>query len=182
MTTTKKTAAKAPSVNDQVEAAVNVGKETVEAAVKASADAAAEGYEKAVAMTREQMDAAVKAGTEFFKNSDELFAYGKDNVEAVMQSGTLWVKGVQDLNTMFFGMAQASIEDGVAATKALFGAKTVADVAKLQSDYAKASYEKAVAEGRKLTEASLKVAEGSYAPIGARVEATVEKFTHPIAA
>lgn len=183
MTTTKKTAAgKAPPVDKQVEATVNAGKETMEAAVKATTEAAAQGYEKAVAMTQEHVDAAIRAGTEFFANSEELFAFGKDNVDAVMQSGSLWVKGVQDLNKTIFGMAQASMEDGVAVTKALFGAKTLADVVKIQNDYARASYEKAVSESRRIADLSVEVAEGATAPIGKRVEATIDKISTQIAA
>ena len=179
-TTTAETTVKA--VNDQMESAVAAGKETIEAAVKASADAAQQGYEKAVAITREQVEAAVKAGGDAFKSYEELFAYNKENVDAVMAAGSLWVQGVQDLNKAWFGLAQASLEKNVDVTKALFGAKSLADVVKVQSDYAKTSYQTIVGEGRKLSDMTVKVTEKAVAPLGARVEVTLEKVSKPLAA
>lgn len=184
--TTKKSAstkaAPAAKVTEQVEAAVTASKETVEAAVKAGTDVAAKSYEKAVAMTQEQVDAAVKAGTEVFQNYEDIVTFNKDNVDAVMQSGSLLVKGVQDINKVMFGLAQASMEDSVAATKALFGCTSFAEAIKVQSDFAKSSYDKAVTESRKLTDLSAKVAETAAGPLGARVEVALEKFTKPLAA
>lgn len=177
--TAKKPAA---NVREQMEAAVAAGKETMEAAVKAGTDVAAKSVEKAVAMTREQVDAAVKAGTEAFKGYEDVVGFGKDNVDAVMKSGTLFVKGVQDLHKVMFGLAQASVEESVAATKALLSCKTLPEAFKISADLAKANYEKAMTESRKITDLSIQVAEQSAEPINARFTAAVEKFTQPIAA
>jgi hypothetical protein len=47
----------------------------------------------------------------------------------------------------------------------------------LQSAFAKASMEKAMAESGKITEHSLKLAEQAFAPLTARVNAAVETFS-----
>ena len=169
-------------VGEQVEAAVTAGRETVEAAVKAGADMASKGYEKAVAMTQEQVEAAVKAGTELFGNYEDLVAFNKETVDAFVTSGSVWVKGMQDLNRVWFGLAQASMEESVNATRALMGCKTLPDVIKVQSDLGRTNYDKLVSESRKLSDLSVKVAEQTFEPINARVNAAVEKFTQPIAA
>ncbi|MCH6589193.1 MAG: phasin family protein [Proteobacteria bacterium] len=165
-----------------VEAAVATGAEAVETVVKAGAQVAAKGYEKAVAMGREQVETAVKAGAGAFKGYGDLAGFGKDNVQAVMTSGAILAKGVQDLNDVWLGLARASVEDAVGAAKALFGCKTLPEVVELQTGLAQAQYEKFVAESRRLSDMSAKLAENASAPITARVTVAVEKFTKPLAA
>jgi len=165
-----------------VEATVVAGKEAIENVVKTSTEVATKGYEKAIAMSKEHVEAAVKAGTQAFKGYEDLVAFGKDNVDAVMKASAALAKGVQDLNKALFGLAQAALEENVAVTKKLLGCKSVKDVVEVQSELAKANYAKAVTEGRKLSDLSLKIAEEAAAPITARVTAAVDKFTKPLAA
>ena len=68
------------------------------------------------------------------------------------------------------------MDQTVATVKALAGVKSLKEAVDLQSSLARASLEKAVAETGKLTDASLKLAEQTLAPITARVTLAVEKF------
>ncbi len=165
-----------------VEAAVAAGAEAVETVVKAGAKVAAEGYEKAVAMGREQAESAVKAGAGVFKGYEDLAGFGKDNVDAVMRSGAILARGAQDFNDVWFGLARASVEGALGATKALLGCKNVAEVVEVQTGLAKAQYEKFVGESHRLSDMSVKLAEDAAQPIAARVTVAVEKFTKPLAA
>ena len=182
MTAARKNNAGRAGTAKPVEAAVAAGADAVESAVKAGAQVAAKGYEKAVAMGREQVETAVKAGAGAFKGYGDLAGFGKDNVQAVMTSGAILAKGVQDLNDVWLGLARASVEDAVGAAKALFGCKTLPEVVELQTGLAQAQYEKFVAESRRLSDMSAKLAENTSAPITARVTVAVEKFTKPLAA
>jgi len=123
-----------------------------------------------------------KAATDATKGYEQAVAYGKENVDAVMKSNAIFVKGLQDINTVLFGLAQTSLEDSVAATQKLFGCKTVADVMDTQADLAKTGYAKAIEDGQKISELTAKVAEAASQPISSQVYATVEKFSKPIAA
>ena len=176
MTTRKKTAAK------QVEAAVAAGKETVETAVKVGTDAFAKGYESAMDATREQVDAAVRAGADAFQGYEEVVAFGKDNVEAVMESSAILAKGAQEFNKAWFDLAQVSVDQNVAATKALLGCKTVKELAEVQSGLATRNYDTLVADGRKLSDMSVKLAEDVARPVNARVNAAMDKLSKPVAA
>ncbi len=190
MTTTKKTAKKAESVaTETVEAAINAGKEaaktienTIDTAVKNGAKAASESLEKAVAASKEQADAAAKASADVFKGYEDVIAYNRRNVEALMEVSTIWLKGVQDINKEASALANASFEQGVSATQQILDCKTVEEVIALQSDLAKANYDKAVAESRKISEMSIKLAEKTAAPIAVRVNETVANFSKPLAA
>ncbi len=180
MSESKKTAAK--QANETVEAAVAAGKETVETVVKAGAEAATKSVEKAVAMSQEQVTAAVKAGAEAFKSYEEAISFGKDNMDAMFKANAILVKGVQDINKELFGLAQESLEENAAVTKKLLGCKSVQDMVAVQNDLTAASYTKAFDQGRKISDMSAKVVEEASKPITKRFNATVEKYTKPLAA
>jgi len=179
--TTKKTAA-TNKMTQPVEAAMAASKETVETVVKASTEAATKGYEKAVAMSKEHVDAAVKAGNDAYKGYEDVASYNKENVEAVMVAGSTFMSGFQEMNKAFYSLAQASMEDSVAATKKMMACKSFNDVFAIQSDLAKTNYEKALAESRKFSDMGVKLAEEAVSPIAGRVTVTVEKITKPLAA
>jgi len=100
----------------------------------------------------------------------------------VMKSNAIFVKGVQDINAVLFGLAQSSLEDSVAATQKIFGCKTIADVMDTQAELAKAGYAKALEDSRKISDLSIQVAEAASKPLTKQVNATVEKFSKPMAA
>ena len=123
-----------------------------------------------------------KAVADAVKGYEQVVAYGKENVDAVMKSNAIFVKGLQDINTVLFGLTQASLEDSVAATQKIFDCKAVADVIGAQADLAKTGYAKAIEDSRKISKLSVKVAEAASQPITSQVNAAVEKFSKPIAA
>ncbi len=123
-----------------------------------------------------------KTAADAIKGYEEVVSFNQEAVDAVMKSNAILVKGVQDINTVLFGLAQASLEDSVAATQKIFGCKTVADVMDAQADLATAGYAKALEDGRKISDLSVQVAEAASKPITKQVNATVEKFSKPIAA
>ena len=177
--TKKKTASKTAQ---PVEATMAAGQETIETVVKAGAEAASQGVEKAVAMSQDHVAAAIKAGSEAFKGYEDVVSYGKDNVDAVMKSNAIFVQGVQDLNSALFGLAQASLENSVTATKKMLGCKTPKDVLDAQAELARTNFAAALEDSRKISELTVKIADAASQPITKQVNKTVEKFTKPIAA
>ncbi|MBC8339380.1 MAG: phasin family protein [Rhodospirillales bacterium] len=123
-----------------------------------------------------------KTAADAIKGYEQAVAYSKESIDAVMKSNAIFVKGLQDINTVLFGLAQASLEDSVAATQRIFDCKTVSDVMDTQAELAKAGYEKALDDSRKVSELSVKVAEAASQPITKQVNAAVEKFSKPMAA
>ena len=123
-----------------------------------------------------------KAATDAIKGYEQAVAYNKENVDAVMKSNAILVKGIQDINTVLFSLAQTTLEDSVVAAQKLFGCKTVADVMGAQADLAKTGYAKALDDSAKISELATKVAEAASQPITSQVNAAVEKFSKPMAA
>ena len=123
-----------------------------------------------------------KTAADAIKGYEQAVAFGKENVDAVMKSNAILAKGIQDINTVLFDLAQTALQDSVAAAEKLFGCKTVADVMDAQAELAQSNYAKALEDSRKISDLSVKVAKAASKPITKRVNAAVEKFSKPIAA
>jgi phasin family protein len=153
-------------------------KDSVENFMKAGVDATQKGLEQAVQLAKENVE---KASTAFFKGYDEFSVYSKGNVEAVVKASTIYARGLEDLGKTVMAMTQAQLEASVAATKAVLGCTSLRQMVDLQTDLARSHFDKFVADGSKLSEISLKVANETLEPLQARVNVAVEKFTKPAA-
>ena len=127
-----------------------------------------------VAVTRQSATAVME---KTMKSAEELVSFSQGNVEALMKCGQIWATGMQDLSKSFAATAQAQLDQTVSTWKALAGVKSIKEAMDLQTSLARSSVEAAVAETGKLTDASMKLAEQTMAPITARVTLAVEKFS-----
>jgi len=98
-------------------------------------------------------------------------------MEALVKSGQIWSTGVQELTKQFASTAKASFDESVSTFKAISTVKSVKEALELQSAFAKTAFEKAVAESKQITDASIKLTEATLAPITARVTVAVETFS-----
>ena len=137
--------------------------------MKDSVSGAVAGIEKTQAEVKANMDKAIKTAEEFV-------SFGQGNMEAMIKSSQIWAAGIQDLSKSFAATAQAQMDQTVATWKALAGVKSLKEAVELQTNLARASVEAAMTETGKLTDASMKLAEQTFAPITARVTLAVEKF------
>jgi phasin family protein len=154
------------------------GKDTVDSLMKAGVDATQMGIEQAVQLARDNVE---KASTAFFKGYDEFSVMSKGNVEAVVKASSIYARGLEDLSKTVMAMTQSQLEASVAAAKAVLGCTSLRQMVDLQTDLARSNFDKFVADGSKLSEISLKVANEALEPIQARVNVAVEKFTKPAA-
>jgi phasin family protein len=134
--------------------------------------------EKATATAETALEngaAALKSGLEkALKGYDALIGYNKDTAEAVMKSATTAGKGIESINSEIYSYSKQSIEDGVAATKAVLGSKSVHEAFEFQTDYAKSAFEAYVAELSKISELATATTKDIYAPFKGRVQAWLD--------
>lgn len=124
------------------------------------------------------------AGNQAFKDNvekslaslNEANAYSKKNLEAVVASVTAATKGAEVLGAQAMAFSKKSIEDQVAAAKALAGAKSVQEAVELQTAWMKSSLEGYMAEFAKWGETVSASVKDSVKPLNERVTATVEKL------
>lgn len=110
------------------------------------------------------------------KSAEEIVSFSQGNFEAMMKAGQIWAAGVQDLHKTFAATAQAQVEAAMGTMKALTSVKSLKEAMDLQATLARSSLETVVTESGKLTDASIKLAEQTMAPLTARVSLAVEKF------
>lgn len=107
---------------------------------------------------------------------EQLAQFAQANVEAMLKSGQSLAAGLQELGTHLAREAQASLEETTANLRALTAAKSLHEAVELQSQFVRTRLERAVSEGGKLTERSLRLVEETYAPISRRLEEAAGAF------
>lgn len=161
--------------------------ETAASTIENATDASVKSFEKSLSAVREGIEKAtkgmetsqakIKEGVEkAMKTSEEFLAFTQGNMEAFVKASQIYAAGFQDISKNVAASSKASIEDSVAFGKSLMGVKSVKEAFDLQTGYAKASIEKAVAESNKFADASVKLAEEAVAPLTARITMAVETF------
>ncbi|WP_158929205.1 phasin family protein [Acidisphaera sp. S103] len=166
MTTSK---SKIVEMTEAAEPVVSKAAEAAASPLKDGIAKAAAGFEATQAKMKEGVGKAMKT-------AEELVAFNHANLEAMVKSSQIWVTGVQDLSKHMAAAAQASLDEGMSAFKALSAVKSLKDAFELQSSFARAALEKSLTESGKLTDASFKLTEQALAPIAARVTVAVETF------
>ncbi|MCW4461550.1 phasin family protein [Sphingomonas sp. BT-65] len=116
--------------------------------------------------------AAVEKNT---KLAGEFTDFAKGNVEALVESGKIAAKGFEALGQDAAEYSRKSFENATATLKSLAAVKSPADFFKLQSDYARSTFDSLVAETSKNTEAFIKLAGDAAQPVSNRFAVAVEK-------
>jgi len=121
--------------------------------------------------------------TPFFAFSAEDFAQiTKQNTDAYMKSAQTWSSGMTQISQTLSQFSQNLVQMSVAAAQAASSARTLRDVAELQSDYAKTCTDALVENGTRITEMALKIANDATAPISQRANETMQQFSQRTAA
>ncbi len=141
-------------LNTQAETAINNGKAAME---------------KVAAKSKEAVEASMK-------NMEELTEISRANVEALIASAKAATAGVEQVMTHLTESSKKSFEDTTAMVKTLASAKTPNELMQLQSDFAKAQFDNAVADYSKLTEMMIKLAGEVMEPVQNQVAVVTDKL------
>ncbi len=124
-------------------------------------------------------DAGERARTGFAKGQ-AMFAdmgeFNKGNVEALVESSRIAAKGFEALGQNAAAFVRGQVEDAQAQARTLAGVTSPTEFLKLQGDFARASFDKMVAETSRGTEAMLKLAGEVAQPISNRVALAADKM------
>jgi phasin family protein len=122
-----------------------------------------------------------KSRLEFMQKYEQMAAFAKENGEAMVTASTILSKGFESVTKAWMAFCQEVAATGANTTKQLIGAKTLREAVDVQAEFAKTSFDRLFAEGTKVSELSLKVANEAIEPINQRVNLAVEKFLKPAA-
>jgi phasin family protein len=121
-----------------------------------------------------------KAKTAYDKSAAlaaEATEFAKGNVEAVVESTKVYAAGVQDLGKTYAEEAKSAFETMTADIKELAAVKSPAELFQLQAKLARRNFDALVAYGSKNTDAAIKLAGESFAPISGRISLAAEKIS-----
>jgi phasin family protein len=135
---------------------INASAETIETAMKNGAETLKAGFEKAV------------------KSYDQFASFGKETVEAYVKSANAAGKGAETLHNEIYAYSKQSIEDSIAATKAIMGTKSVHEAFELQTDFAKTAFDAYVGQMTKIGELFTAATKQTFEPLQGRYQAWVE--------
>lgn len=141
-----------------------------------------EGAAQARVAMEKGMEQMSKGAEGVMKAVEEATEFGRGNMEAFTKAAQTWAVGSQDLARQMMALAQGMTDHSLESAKAFAAVKSLNEAAELQSKFAKAAMEKAVAESAKMQEAVFKLTEQAVAPISARMTLAMEKMAKPIAA
>jgi phasin family protein len=109
----------------------------------------------------------------------EMNVHSKKNIEAMIAAATAAAKGAETLGARAMAFSKKSMEDQVAAAKALASAKSIQEAVELQTGFAKTAFETIVAEVNEVSETVSTSVKETLTPINERVTAFVERIQAP---
>ncbi len=172
----------APKGSNMAESLTNTLNKSLESVAPAVGKAATEFMNQAQS-TREQVEGRVKSLMEKnMKTMNEFTEFTKGNVEALIESARAAASGAEVLASHFVEASKKSAEEAQAAFKTFSSARTPNEFIAAQNEYAKAQFDKAVANASKFSETWLKLAGEVVQPLSSRVAVAAESVKKNIAA
>jgi phasin family protein len=128
---------------------------------------------------------ANERGQELVKRSqkvaEELADLARANVEAVVEAGRVASEGARSIGQDVVAKQRDSFEQAADAIRSLAEAKSPTEYLQLQGEFARASFDRAIAESSKLTESLVKLAGEAFQPLSNRATANAERFNTLVA-
>jgi len=115
------------------------------------------------------------------KVAEELADLARANVEAIVESGRVAAEGARSIGQDVVASSRTGVEQAADAIRSLAEAKSPTEYLQLQSEFARASFDRAVAESSKLTESLVKLAGEAFQPLSNRATANAERFNTLVA-
>ena len=135
-------------------------------------------FQSLFADANERSQDLVKRGQ---KVAEELTDLTRANVEAVVEASRVATEGARSISRNVIASNRDGVEQAADAIRSLAEAKSPTEYLQLQSDFARASFDRAVAETSKLTESLVKLAGEAFQPLSNRATANAERFNTLVA-
>lgn len=133
-----------------------------------------ENIKVAEAAMKDGQEAFKTASEKFAKGAEELTAFGKANLEALVKSGEISAKNGESLGTEIAEFSKKSFEDGMKAAYDLASAKTPTEFVEKQIAFAQPAFEAYGEQMTKISKLAMDNAQSAFAPIQERIKAAGE--------
>ena len=115
------------------------------------------------------------------KVAEELADLARANVEAVVEAGRVATEGARSIGQDVVAKQRDTFEQTADVIRSFAEAKSPTEYLQLQGEFARASFDRMVAESSKLTESLVKLAGEAFQPLSNRATANAERFNTLVA-
>jgi phasin family protein len=115
------------------------------------------------------------------KVAQELADLARANVEAVVEAGRVASQGARSIGQEAASSSRNGFEQAADAIRSFAEAKSPTEYLQLQGEFARASFDRAVAESSRLTESLVKLAGEAFQPLSNRASANAERINSLVA-
>lgn len=168
----KKVAAKKPA-SKKTTAKKSTAKKTTAAKPSASKARNTGNTNTNINPTMEKIMAQGKVN--FEKLTQDASDMGRENVEAMIKSTTIFAKGFEDLMRTAMSFAQNSAEKQSKYVKEVMGSKTLHEFTEVQNKIAQANFDDFMSNTTKLTELGVKTLNESIEPLNSQITKGMQK-------
>ena len=130
-------------------------------------------FEKLFADASARGEQAVKRSRKAAENLADMY---RGNVDAFVEAGKIAATGAQSIGQDLVAKGRDSMEQTANTVRTFAEAKTPTELLQLQSDFARAAFDRFVAESSAITESVVKLAGEAFQPLSNRASANVERF------
>jgi hypothetical protein len=113
---------------------------------------------------------------ETIRNFEDVQAFGRGNIDAVMTSTTALTRGMQNVAAEVANFSRRAFEHGADAMEKVLAARSFTKVFEIQQDYARSAFDAYLGEVTKLNEICLATAKEAFRPYEARIEEATAKI------
>ena len=115
------------------------------------------------------------------KVAEELADLTRANVEAIVEASRVAAEGARSIGQGVVASSRDGVEQTADAIRSFAEAKSPTEYLQLQGEFARASFDRMVAESSKLTESVVKLAGEAFQPLSNRATANAERFNTLVA-
>ena len=113
--------------------------------------------------------------------AQEMTDIARANVEAMVEAARLATEGARSIGQDTVARTRDGAEQAADAIRSLAEAKSPTEFVQLQSELARTSFDRMVAESSRLTESMVKLAGKAFQPLSNRATANAERFNNIVA-
>lgn len=139
---------------------------------------AVNGFQSMFANAGERSQDAVRRSQQI---AEQLADMTRGNVEAIAEAGRIAAEGARTLGRDAIAKSREGVEEAAEAIRTLAEAKSPTELVQLQSDFARASFDRMVAQSSRFTETLVKLAGEAIQPLSNRATANAERVNSFVA-
>ena len=120
--------------------------------------------------------------SQFDKFTGDATKTSKEQMDAYMKSGNIFMKGFEDYAKTYMSWAQSSTEKNAQAVKALLSCKSINEYTETQNKWVQQNFDDFMAGATKLSELGVKVTTDALEPINDQFSKSIKKAAETLVA